>query len=667
MYAQLAAAVFLSTVALATSYQGKLIGSLSELAHQVRGTVYAVDEKRLRITGFNYDGKGPDAYFYIGLHTNPSATPDSQGIKIPDEKGSPGILSAYNNADIILTLPSGYTLQQIKWLSVWCVQFAADFGHVIFPANFVPPRPTNIGEFSRFQHGLRSGDITVLDAKTFLIPALHYDGLGPAAFFWVGTGPRPDSTGLKVPDEDGSLTRLKRYTGETIQIRLPGDLTVFDINWLSMWCIDFNANFGHVLIPANLNVPPYIADQGMSSMNCEPLTEKFHVAWAVNVSHITLELTGIIADEDYMAFGLSGSDTGTQMIGADVTVAWYDSQTGPRAVDYYMSAKSQCSNGVGVCPDIENSTPGTESVNDVSGDQMNGITRIRFTRPLNTGEATDKPIRLDREMYLAWAIGPINPDKRAAYHTVRTTGSQKLQFGRNTRYNCPTLTNKGSNEGKAPWTVKKLSGADGKVFTVRIGPAGSDRGYKAITGRTSWGIALYINDSIIPELTLKRGENYTFLVESGDSDANQAKYHPFYITDDSSGGYSQYTTPAQREAVKIFPGRNESQHPVDYQVGRLCEWEVTSNTNIDAATFDEFFKGLRLRCSVNGTVGVFHWTPDKNTPDTVYYQCYTHRFLGWKIHVVDDYPTTTAGSSSVAAGYYCILGLLLFFLGFQCW
>lgn len=33
---------------------------------------------------------------------------------------------------------------------------------------------------------------------------------------------------------------------------------------------------------------------------------------------------------------------------------------------------------------------------------------------------------------------------------------------------------------------------------------------------------------------------------------------------------------------------------------------------------------------------MIHWRPDENTPDTAYYQCFTHRYLGWKINVLDS-------------------------------
>lgn len=56
------------------------------------------------------------------------------------------------------------------------------------------------------------------------------------------------------------------------------------------------------------------------------------------------------------------------------------------------------------------------------------------------------------------------------------------------------------------------------------------------TGNAGWGIAWYVNGTLIPELVLKRGETYTFIVEGG-TDANDlANYHPFYITSSTSGG-----------------------------------------------------------------------------------------------------------------------------------
>lgn len=54
----------------------------------------------------------------------------------------------------------------------------------------------------------------------------------------------------------GSLDPLRGYQGEDIEIQLPGNLTVYDIDWLAVWCVQYKHNFGHVFIPKDLDVPP---------------------------------------------------------------------------------------------------------------------------------------------------------------------------------------------------------------------------------------------------------------------------------------------------------------------------------------------------------------------------------------------------------------------------
>ncbi len=55
------------------------------------------------------------------------------------------------------------------------------------------------------------------------------------------------------------------------------------------------------------------------------------------------------------------------------------------------------------------------------------------------------------------------------------------------------------------------------------------------TGRAGWGYAWYINGSLIPELTVQRGSEYTFITEGGINTTNLV-YHPFYITSSIGGG-----------------------------------------------------------------------------------------------------------------------------------
>lgn len=87
------------------------------------------------------------------------------------------------------------------------------------------------------------------------------------------------------------------------------------------------------------------------------------------------------------------------------------------------------------------------------------------------------------------------------------------------------------------WRQNRIIGV--KEITARIGPTGGKRGYSSITGIPSWGISWYLNDLLIPELYVERGETYTFIVEGGDNPSQRARYHPFYITNSEEGGIGQ--------------------------------------------------------------------------------------------------------------------------------
>lgn len=138
----------------------------------------------------------------------------------------------------------------------------------MIPTSIDVAKPRVLPEFKRLAHGLRSSNISILDAKTFYIPNLHYDGAGPDAYFWVGTGLEPNIMGIKVPNEIGSLEPLRGYQGEDIEIQLPGNLTVYDIDWLAVWCVEYRHNFGHVYIPDNLDVPPALGQTQISVRFC---------------------------------------------------------------------------------------------------------------------------------------------------------------------------------------------------------------------------------------------------------------------------------------------------------------------------------------------------------------------------------------------------------------
>ena len=76
--------------------------------------------------------------------------------------------------------------------------------------------------------------------------------------------------------------------------------------------------------------------------NCEPLSDELQVSWTVDQmeDRVFFQLCGCVDAGDYMAFGLSGSDSAVQMVGADAVVTWQDDE-GTGAVDYYLSGRAQ--------------------------------------------------------------------------------------------------------------------------------------------------------------------------------------------------------------------------------------------------------------------------------------------------------------------------------------
>lgn len=71
--------------------------------------------------------------------------------------------------------------------------------------------------------------------------------------------------------------------------------------------------------------------------------------------------------------------------------------------------------------------------------------------------------------------------------------------------------------------------------------------------------------------------------------------------------------------------------------GRLCNWtpDINGPPSDDYPSFGAYQRSLTLKCD-EGEPGIITWRPDANTPDTVYYQCFTHRHLGWRINVLDS-------------------------------
>ncbi|XP_076244661.1 protein Skeletor, isoforms B/C [Calliopsis andreniformis] len=661
------------------NYYGKSLGKLTEYAHGIKGDVYAVDDSTIFIKGFCYDGTAPAACFWVGN----TPRPNPQGIIVPypdvEKDGELSVLPAFNYTDIMLKLPDGKRFRDIKWFSIWCRRFTVDFGSIYIPSDLKVPKPRVLPEFSRLAHGLRSGNITILDSKTFYIPNLHYDGAGPDAYFWVGNGSEPNPFGVKVPNERQSSAPLKGYLGEDIEIVLPGNLTVYDIDWLSVWCVAYKHNFGHVFIPKDLDVPPALGQTKITPpwwyeptsstppppqskhelTNCKEMLEgRVQVQWEMIGEDVQIRISARIREDQYVAFGLSGREGEPEMIGGDVVVVAYNYTTGKFiAEDYYMSDYAQCDGKSGVCPDER--VGGKNDVVLLHGERKNGITIVTYTRPLRTNEPVKDRMIPDTETSVIAAIGPINVRGEANAHEStldKTTEDIRIDFtSKNVRECTNSLYNLPDMSDVKAWPPAVITNET--TFSARIGPTGGKRGYSRITGEPAWGIAWYINDKLIPEITVERGQTYTFIVEGGNDPANPARYHPLYITDSPEGGFGQKTE-MQQMAQKVFAGvdYDAEGYPYPTAAGRYCEWvHKTVDMSADMETFENFFETLRLECD-KGDPAKLVWTVEENTPDLVYYQCYLHNHMGWKINVVSDACTTIPIVSMIAT---LVIGLLM--------
>ncbi|GFY55806.1 skeletor [Trichonephila inaurata madagascariensis] len=65
-----------------TKYYGRLIGTFHTYAHGVRGTVYVANENTIFIKDFEYDGQGPDAFFWGDILRSLHQTDSSFHLKM---------------------------------------------------------------------------------------------------------------------------------------------------------------------------------------------------------------------------------------------------------------------------------------------------------------------------------------------------------------------------------------------------------------------------------------------------------------------------------------------------------------------------------------------------------------------------------------------------------
>lgn len=188
-----------------------------------------------------------------------------------------------------------------------------------------------------------------------------------------------------------SLEPLGVYSGRDVVLRLPGGRDVFSVSWVSVWDARRREPLAAVLLPDELNVPP-AATRALphrpAPPRCRQLHRDYRVAWEVFGPAVTIELTARLAPDEYMAFGISGSEMRSAMVGADVAVAWWDErQQRAQVLDYNITARARCTRVLdawqGVCRDTR--LAGLDSNQVFTASRTDGLTVVTYRRSLQPG------------------------------------------------------------------------------------------------------------------------------------------------------------------------------------------------------------------------------------------------------------------------------------------
>ncbi|XP_014667562.1 PREDICTED: protein Skeletor, isoforms B/C-like [Priapulus caudatus] len=233
---------------------GSKIGEFTSVMkdHGVSGEIFAADRRAIWVRGFSYEPTPAciNVHFWVGLKGRSGPLPDTTGEPISDQVGNDDSLARYANAAFSLSLP--YELEDVAWLSIWCLDFNVDIGGVLFTDVSTPTPVLLRRQTLHGQHGIRSGHISILNHQTIHIDDLFFYGTAPRTQFLIGRGsPISSHNATKISDHRSKLdyTSLPEFYGKNMTLLLPPTTSVFDAEWLSMYDIRFNMDFASVTLP----------------------------------------------------------------------------------------------------------------------------------------------------------------------------------------------------------------------------------------------------------------------------------------------------------------------------------------------------------------------------------------------------------------------------------
>ena len=263
----------------------------------------------------------------------------------------------------------------------------------------------------------------------------------------------------------------------------------------------------------------------------------------------------------------------------------------------------------------------------------------------------DKEFYLDRPIFIVWAMGKLDTNKEPAFHTFYPKKDHAIHFNSSeTSDDCFSFTQVEEKPEIELWERNPIIDKAIRSFTATLGPSGGKKGYEGITKHVSNGLAWYINGYLAPDLFLRRGLTYSFKVRGGNNPHSAEFYHPLVITDEPRGGFDRLSDLKQSE-IRVLAGAEYSRRgrPKPTAAGPLCisKYPPGQDRRLDEnfPTFRKFNRSLISEC--DGTDGaILEITPNSSWPDIVYYNSFTQRNMGWRIHIVDNYVKAGFNSGS---------------------
>ena len=146
--------------------------------------------------------------------------------------------------------------------------------------------------------------------------------------------------------------------------------------------------------------------------------EEMRFLWRLREDSIDIKL--VAPTRGWVAVGFN-PETGETMKGADLIIGFVEDGKVEVLDDYgTMKDKHKDDDKIG----------GQYNVSNVSGSEANGTTEVSFTIPLNSGDAKDRPLSLEKDNTVLLAYG--KSDKVVLKHKFRALLRLNLSTGENT-------------------------------------------------------------------------------------------------------------------------------------------------------------------------------------------------------------------------------------------